>query len=218
MKVLITAGSTWSKVDDVRILTNRFTGKTGLGLAQGLKNKGHSVTLLINPHCLGEAIPSGVIKIKGLKVISYRYFEEFKKEVSKAIKKQRYDAIIHSAAVSDYKLKRQFGGKIPSGKSRSLKLIPTEKVIKRIRRLASKSLLIQFKLEPKQKGIIDKAYKSLRENRSDFVIANALEDLENGYKGFLIDKDKKVIPLGSKNMLLFALDKIIRENNRNIKK
>lgn len=209
MKVLITAGSTWSKVDDVRILTNRFTGKTGLGLAQGLKRKGHSVTLLINFHCLGGAIPLGVGKIKGLKVISYQYFEEFKREVSKTIKKQRYDAIIHSAAVSDYKLKRQFGGKISSGKSISLKLVPTEKIIKRMRRLASKALLIQFKLEPKQKGIINKAYKSLRENRSDFVVANALEDLETGYKGFLIDKNKKVISLGSRNALLAAIDKAI---------
>ncbi len=39
MKVLVTAGSTWTKIDDVRIITNRFTGKTGLGLAQGLKKK-----------------------------------------------------------------------------------------------------------------------------------------------------------------------------------
>ncbi len=202
MRVLVTAGSTWAKIDDVRILTNRFTGKTGLHLAWGLKKKGHSVTLLANLHCLG--------KIKGLKVISYCYFEEFKREVSKAIKKQHYDAIIHCAAVSDYKLKRRLKGKIPSGKSISLKLIPTEKVIKRIRSLASKSLLIQFKLEPKRKGIVSKAYKSLRENKSDFVVANALEDLQAGYKGFLIGKDKKVIFLGSRNLLLTALDKVIR--------
>jgi len=210
MRVLVTAGSTWSKVDDVRILTNRFTGKTGLHLAQGLKKKGHSVTLLVNPHCLGEAIPLGVGKIKGLKVISYRYFDEFKSEVSKAIKKQRYDAIVHNAAVSDYKLKRHFKGKISSGKSVSLRLIPTEKIIKRIRNLAPKSLLIQFKLEPKRRGIINKAYKSLRENKSDFVIANALEDLQAGYKGFLINRGKKVISFESRNSLLAALDKIIR--------
>ena len=202
MRVLVTAGSTWVKVDDVRILTNRFTGKTGLYLAQGLKRKGHSVTLLVNSHCIG--------KVKSCKVIPYRYFEEFKREVSKAIKKQRYDAIIHSAAVSDYKLKRSFKGKISSGKSLSLKLVPTEKIIKRIRSLAPKSLLIQFKLEPRQRGIINKAYKSLRENRSDFVIANALEDLQTGYKGFLINRDKKVIPLASRNSLLTAIEKVIR--------
>ena len=104
MKVLVTAGSTWIKIDDVRIITNRFTGKTGLGLAQGLKKKGHSVTLLANPHCLG--------KVGELKIVPYYYFEEFKREVFKILKKQSYDLIIHNAAVSDYKLVKPFKGKI----------------------------------------------------------------------------------------------------------
>ena len=34
MKVLITAGATWVKIDDVRIITNRFTVNTGLYLAK----------------------------------------------------------------------------------------------------------------------------------------------------------------------------------------
>lgn len=118
MKVLITAGSTWAKVDDVRILTNHFTCKTGLYLAQGFKKKGHSVTLLVNPHCLG--------KIAGLRFIPYRYFPEFKREIIKAIKRQYYDVIIHSAAVSDFQLKCPRAGKIPSGKLLTLKLVPTD--------------------------------------------------------------------------------------------
>ncbi|MFH1519298.1 MAG: phosphopantothenoylcysteine decarboxylase [Candidatus Omnitrophota bacterium] len=201
MRVLVTAGSTWARVDDIRILTNRFTGKTGLYLAQGLKKKGHSVTLLINPHCLG--------KIAGLRFIPYRYFEEFKREIIKAIKKQHYDVIIHSAAVSDYQLKYPRVGKIPSGKLVTLKLVPTDKIIKQIRALASDSLLIQFKLAPKQKGIIKEAYRSLRENQSDFVVANAFADMQTGYKAFLINRDKKVISLGSKRALLTALDRVI---------
>jgi len=203
MKVLITAGATWAKIDDIRIITNRFTGKTGLCLAKALKKKGHKVTLLANPHCLGP--------IKSLKIHSYHYFEDFKRLISKLLKVEYYDAIIHMAAVSDYRVEKPYSGKVSSGKkSLILKLGPTEKIIKRIRSLASKSLLIQFKLEPERKGIINKAYKSLRENRSDFVIANALEDLKTGYKGFLIDKDKKVISLGSRNSLLAAVDKVIR--------
>lgn len=203
MKVLITAGATWVKVDEVRILTSRFTGKTGLYLAKELKKKGYSVTLLINPHCVG--------KIKGVKAIYYHYFDEFKRKIVEILKKECYDLIIHMAAVSDYKLKNTSKGKIPSGKkSLVLQLIPAEKIIKKIRKLAKKSLLIQFKLEPRRKGIITKAYRSLKENKSDFVVANALEDLSSGYKGFLIDKEKKVFPLGTKKALRDILDKIIR--------
>ncbi|NQT28574.1 MAG: hypothetical protein HQ570_03145 [Candidatus Omnitrophica bacterium] len=210
MKVLITAGATWVKIDDIRVITNRFTGKTGLYLAKALKKKGHKVTLMANPHCLGEAIPLGAGPIKSLKIHRYHYFEDFKKLISKLLKAECYDAIIHMAAISDYRVKKPYPGKVSSGKkSLTLNLEPTEKIIKLIGRLASKSLLIQFKLESKQRGIVNKAYKSLRENKSNFVIANALEDLKTGYKGFLIDKDKKVIPLGSRSSLLTALNKII---------
>ena len=207
MKILITAGSTWVKVDQIRILTNRFTGKTGLFIAKSLKQKGHSVTLLVNNHCLG--------KIQGLKVVSFRYFDELKDELAKLLKSNRYDAIVHMAAVSDYKTSKAYKGKIASGKKTfGLQLIPTEKLVKKIRAKAKRSLLIQFKLEPKRKGIIDDAYQSLRENKSDFVVANALEDLKLGYKGFLIDKEKSIKPINSKASLVAALDKIIRAKPR----
>ncbi len=201
-KVLITAGSTWVKIDQVRILTNRFSGKTGLYLAKGLKKKGHQVTFLANPHCLG--------KIGNIKTYTYYYFEEFKSRVEKLLEQKTYDAIVHMTAVSDYKIKNAYTGKIPSGKQNmTLELKPAEKIIKKIRVLAEKSLLIQFKLESKRKGIVDKAYKSLIKNKSDFVVANALEDLKTGYKAQLIDKDKNIMPIGSKAHLLKVVNSLV---------
>lgn len=201
-RILITAGSTWVKIDDVRILANRFTGKTGLYLAQKLKEKGHSVVLLANPHCLCKA--------KGIKIVPFRYLIEFKKQVIKILKENNFDAIIHTAAVSDYKLKNVHKGKISSRKSRlRLALVPTEKVVKRMRILAKKSLLIQFKLETKRRGLKTAALTSLNENKSDFVVANALVDLKSGYKGFLINRENKALFLDSKRALLKALEQII---------
>jgi len=202
MKILVTAGATWVKIDDVRIFTNRFTGRTGLYLAKGLKRRGHSVTLLINPHCVG--------RIRGIKTHYYHYFDDFKRQVTKLLKSNSFDAIIHTAAVSDYKLKKIHKGKIASSKkSLTLRLVPTEKIIKKIRSSAKKSLLIQFKLEAKRKGLIAKAYESLKSNKSDFVVANALLDLHGGYKGFLIDKKGEITFVNSKNSLLNALNQTI---------
>ena len=203
MKILVTAGSTWIKIDQIRILTNRFTGKTGLFVAEGLRKKGHSITLLINNYCLG--------KIKGLNVVAFRYFDDLERKLIELIKYNDYDAIVHMAAVSDYKVKKIHKGKIPSGKrSLSLQLVPTEKLVKKIRLQAKDLLIIQFKLEPRRRGIIDDAYLSLKENNSDFVVANALEDLGLGYKGFLIDKEKRIKPVNSRTALVTALDKAIR--------
>lgn len=200
-KILITAGATWIKLDQVRILTNRFTGRGGLYLAKGLKAKGHQVTLIANSHCFE--------KPKGIRFLDYRYFDQFDKQVRGALKAANYDLIIHMAAVSDYKLNKTLPGKTPSGrKSINLRLVPAKKIIKTIRSLAKKSLLVQFKLEATRKGLIDKAYQSLKENKSDFVVANALEDLGN-YRAWLIDRRKKVIELESKKALADTLAAII---------
>ena len=202
MKILITAGATWVKVDQVRILTNCFTGKTGVYLTEALKKKGHSVSLLINPHCTGE--------IKDLKVYYYHYFDQFRKKVYSLLRKNRYQAIIHMAAISDYKLAKPKKGKISSGKkSLTLKLKPTEKMVKIIRNLAKDCLLIQFKLEANRKGLKEKAYESLKTNSSDFVVANALSDLGSSYKAFIVDKHKNTIAIGSKKALADSLNRII---------
>tara|TARA_B100000315_G_C14511525_1_gene557195 strand:- start:478 stop:1092 length:615 start_codon:yes stop_codon:yes gene_type:complete len=202
MKILITAGATWIKIDQVRILTNRFSGRTGLYLGEKLKAKGHKVTLLINPHCSGD--------YRGLKAITFRYYDEFRDKIYSLLKKNKFDAIIHTAAISDYKLKKSFSGKITSSKKKlNLSLIPTEKIITKIRRLNPKALLIQFKLESKSSGLIDKAYQSLKDNGSDFVVANSISDLNKKYKSYLIDKDKNVIKINSKHGLSRALNKVI---------
>jgi phosphopantothenoylcysteine decarboxylase/phosphopantothenate--cysteine ligase len=209
-KILITAGPTWVRIDDVRIITNIFTGKTGLYLAKEFKEKGFLVTLFFNPHTLNK-------KIKGIKMIPFKYFEDFRNKLIKELKKNEYDIIIHSAAVSDYKVKKISKGKIPSGKkSLILKLVPTEKVIKRIRKLSPKSTFIQFKLEIKRENLLEKAYRSLKENESDFVVANALKDLKLRYQAFFIDKNKNIIPIKSKKFLFDLLYKVTIKRKKSL--
>jgi phosphopantothenoylcysteine decarboxylase/phosphopantothenate--cysteine ligase len=204
VKILITAGPTWIKVDEIRILTSIFTGRTGIYLAKRFKDKGHSVTLLLNSYFLESNIR------KKIRVIPFKYYEDFKRILISELKRNRYSSIIHSAAVSDYKLKKPFEGKIPSGKKEiNLKFIPTEKIVKKIRSLAKKSLLIQFKLEMERKYLLKRAYRSLMDNRSDYVVANAYEDLQSGYRGYLIDRYKQVTTLNNKKDIFICLYKII---------
>ncbi|MFA7677286.1 MAG: phosphopantothenoylcysteine decarboxylase [Candidatus Omnitrophota bacterium] len=206
MKVLITAGATWVKIDEARILTNRFSGKTGLYLAKALKNKGHKVTLIINPHCVGE--------VKGPKAVCYHYFSEFKAQVLKCLREEKFDAIIHTAAVSDYCPKNTFKGKAPSGKSKlRLELVPLPKVITSMRRLAPKAKIIQFKLQANRKNLIQAAFRSLKENKSDFVVANSLKDLSSGCKRFVINGAKEVVSVNSQKQLALVLDKIVRASS-----
>ena len=65
--------------------------------------------------------------------------------------------------------------------------------------------LVQFKLEISPKGLIDKAYASLLRNKTDLVVANALNDLSAGYRAFIIDKERRIYPVKSKFALARAL-------------
>lgn len=205
MKILITAGPTWIKIDDVRVITTVFSGNTGIFLARNFKEKGHAITLIVNSPCMDRE------ELRGVKVIPFKYFEDFKKKVTNEVKTNCYDAIIHSAAVADYKLNRAFKGKVPSGKKfLSLKLVPAEKIIKIIRSFQNQAVLVQFKLEIKRKGLLKKAFESLKKNKSNFVVANALEDLRLGYKSFLMDKNNNIISINSKKSLFDNLEKIVK--------
>src|SRR5699024_12870 len=48
-KVLISAGPTQEKIDPVRFLTNRSSGKMGFALAEAAANEGADVTLVTGP-------------------------------------------------------------------------------------------------------------------------------------------------------------------------
>ncbi len=211
MKVLITGGATWVKIDSVRILTNRFTGKTGLYLAKSLAAGGHKVTFLVNPSCLSLDAE----KISGypdLDIIHFYFFKQLKTALEKQLKNNDYDAVIHTAAVSDYLPKKSQIGKIVSGKKRlKLTFEPAPKLIKLIRKLAKETLLIQFKLEDSRDNLIEAACASLKLNDSDYVVANALRDLSPGYLAYLIDSKKNVIELNSKLELAEKLSSIIEK-------
>ncbi|MCD6228654.1 MAG: hypothetical protein J7K17_04185 [Candidatus Omnitrophica bacterium] len=199
MKILITGGASWVKIDEVRIITNVFTGKTALLLAQEAKKRGLHTTLIINPHCISK-FP------KGIRVIPFKYFQDLKDKVVSELKKNTYQLIIHACAVSDYVLKKPFKGKIPSKrKELVLKLFPAPKIVKIIRRLAKNSFVVQFKLEIEDEGIVDKAFRSLKENGTDLVVANSLESIKLGYKAFIIDKRKNIKKITSKKEILPAI-------------
>jgi phosphopantothenoylcysteine synthetase/decarboxylase len=200
-RILITGGATWVNVDQLRIITNIFTGNTALDIAKYFTRKKAKVTLLVNPHCLNK-IPQSINTRK------FFYFDELNFLVKDELTRRKYDVIIHSAAVSDYQLSKALPKKIPSGKANlSLNLKPTPKIIKQMRRLAPQAKIVQFKLEYSDKELLNKALKSLKTNKADFVIANAYSDIKTHYKSLLISKSGVVTPIRSKPNLASTIYK-----------
>jgi len=209
IKVLVTAGPTWVKIDKVRVLTNIFSGKTGFLIAKAFRAGGFQVTLALGPSRFRP-------QDKNLNILKFKYFEELRRLIGKELGDKSYKVIIHSAAVSDYRPIRLYGSKISSSrKELILRLRPTPKLIKEIRKKRGDVFLIQFKLEVgrSRKDLINIAYTSLVKNNSDLVVANDLRDFKGlAYRAYIIDKDKNIKMVRARRELAQQLLKIVNNH------
>ncbi|TET89162.1 MAG: bifunctional phosphopantothenoylcysteine decarboxylase/phosphopantothenate--cysteine ligase CoaBC [Methanomassiliicoccales archaeon] len=178
-KVTVIAGSTEEPVDDVRILTNRSTGRTGIELALDAYERGAQVELWMGRTT--EEIPSFIT--------TKRFSTSL--ELVDMVRKIRSDICIVPAAISDYIPKRA-KGKISSTKRQvTVELRRAPKIIEEIRRSRKKITIIGFKLESdiSKKALVSKAKERLRTAKLDFIVANDIKSVTpDSNKVIIIDK------------------------------
>lgn len=105
MKILVTAGNTQTPIDDVRVITNIFTGRTGGLIAAAAFTRGHAVTLLTShPDAIVRPETSDGAPSSTWEVYPYQTFDDLQHLLERLIVSGQFDAVIHSAAVSDYRL------------------------------------------------------------------------------------------------------------------
>lgn len=199
-KIFITAGPTWVPIDEVRVIANIATGETGELLAGKLAAQGAKVTLALGP---GKEKSNSQLR----RLIRFRFFNELKDILIRELKRRRYDIIVHSCAVSDFKPEYKLRGKLASSKSQRLKLIPLEKLVTLIRHLAPAAILAIFKLEfaVTDKTLINRAKKYREKVGADLVVANRI----NPYRAFIIDCQDSPVSARSKKDLTKKLIKAL---------
>lgn len=107
LRVLVTAGGTVEPIDDVRALTNLSSGKTGARLAELLLDFGCSVHLLHAEN--GEVADSRVEQS------TFSTFSSLQKNLKFLLSNREFDAVIHTAAVSDFSVANlEINGRIQS--------------------------------------------------------------------------------------------------------
>jgi phosphopantothenate---cysteine ligase (CTP) len=102
MNVLVTAGNTLVEIDRVRCLTNVFTGRTGAAVALEAHARGHTVTLLTSHPEAVASLAEGPAPAEGWGLRRYRTFDDLHRLMAELVRGGGLDAVIHSAAVSDY--------------------------------------------------------------------------------------------------------------------
>jgi len=191
LKILVTAGSTVVPIDQVRGISNIFKGRTGAEIALFLSEENMEVTLVTSNKRVFDQQPLSFGGRKSDKIIFFRTYDELLQTMEHEIKNNSYDVIIHSAAVSDYRvsevcvLENKNLITIDSEKKVSssyddlyLHLTPTEKIIDLIREpWGFRGYLVKFKL---QVGISDNELIQIARNsrvtsKADMIVANCLE-------------------------------------------
>jgi len=198
-RILITAGPTWVPIDSVRVISNIASGETGFLLAEKLSRLGAKVTLLTGSQstcCLDKKI----------KLVKFSFFNELLGLALKELRSQKFDIVVHSAAVSDYRPVKAYPGKISSGMKRvKLELVPTVKILDLFKRIDKSLIVIAFKFQAKaaKKKLLSEALKLLRRQTADAVVANTF--FGRRYHAYLVDKARAKGPLTSKDKLTDAL-------------
>ncbi|MFC7324349.1 bifunctional phosphopantothenoylcysteine decarboxylase/phosphopantothenate--cysteine ligase CoaBC [Halorubrum rutilum] len=158
--VVVTAGATKERIDPIRILTNRASGKTGRAVARALYVRGAKVTLVQD----GPDVPyADVVAV------------ETADEMMAACRRTAAtaDALVSAAAISDFTADA-VNQKIRSGSPLSVDLRPTPKLIDSVREAYPDLPIVGFKAETSGDDAAMVAEAERIRDRVDlaFVVAN----------------------------------------------
>ncbi len=184
--ILVTGGPTPVPIDNIRRLTNRFTGRLGTYIAEELYLRGAKVKLI---HGQGSYTPPTYLphKIVGT-------YDEYLAEIMLELAHQ-YRFGIFSAAVADYKPAQVFPGKISSGGALSkIDLVPTQKVIREVRAKFPSLEMITFKYQENisHEELINIAQTRLQQGYQMVVANRGEEHQATGTQvAYLVTKEEK---------------------------
>lgn len=211
--IVITAGPTREKIDDVRFISNYSSGKMGFALAGAAVGRGAAVTLITGPAHLKT--PEGVTRID----------VENAEEMDNAVQEhyRTCDIFIGAAAVADYRPAHPVTGKIKkSSETMNVALVKNPDVLAGFAaQKTSAQIAVGFSLEAEEN--LRNAKEKLAKKKLDLIAYNTFDGRTSGFEVdtnilTLIDRDGKAdeLPLLSKpeaaERVLDAVEKLIRSD------
>lgn len=176
--VLITAGPTREKIDPVRYLTNRSSGRMGYALAEAALRRGARVLLVTGPTAI---TPPGAAEVTRV---------ESAEEMHKAVLQLLPEAsiVIKTAAVADYRPKTASTQKIKRTGPMSLDLEPTPDILAGLAKAKQNQLIIGFAAETE--NVLANARKKLASKSLDAIVVNDVSR-----KGIGFDSDRNAVTI-----------------------
>jgi phosphopantothenoylcysteine decarboxylase/phosphopantothenate--cysteine ligase len=176
--VLITAGPTREKIDPVRYLTNRSSGRMGYALAEAALRRGARVLLITGPSSL---TPPGAAEVTPVESA-----EEMRDAVLNLLPQS--SIVIKTAAVSDYRVREAAGQKIKRKGPMTLELEATSDILKEISARKGSQIVVGFAAETE--SALENARQKLVSKNLDAIVVN---DVSREGIGF--DSDRNAVTI-----------------------
>jgi phosphopantothenoylcysteine decarboxylase / phosphopantothenate---cysteine ligase len=180
--VLITAGPTREKIDPVRFLTNRSSGRMGYALAEAALRRGARVLLISGPTSL---TPPGAAEVTQVEST-----EQMRGAVLNLLPQSTI--IIKTAAVSDYRPKAAATQKIKRKGPLTLDLEATPDILKEVAVRKESQIVVGFAAETED--VLDHARQKLVSKNLDAIVVN---DVSREGVGF--DSDRNAVTIISRD-------------------
>ena len=205
--ILITAGPTMEKIDPVRFISNRSTGKMGYALAKIAMYEGANVTLVTGK--------THIKKPEFINVIEVESAQEMYESVAENFDNQ--DVVIMSAAVADYRPKNVASEKMKKKDGEmAIELDRTTDILATLSQKKSKQFLCGFSMETE--NMLENSKEKLKKKSLDMICANNLKvegagfGVDTNVVTIITPNDIKELPIMSKEDVA---EKILEEiNNR----
>ncbi len=199
--VLVTTGATFERIDAMRGVTNRSSGKMGVEIAKEAYRQGANVTLLCG--MMHAHVPNVLDRID----------VESTQEMMEVVEDKIGDTDIYIsvAAISDFAVKSESKVKLSSDDDITIEFIKLPKLLKQIKKLNPDTFVVGFKAEAgvTEEDLIEKAVNRMNKYDIDMVVANDIL-VENGGPGS--ENNEVYIVTGD------TIDKVSLDTKSNISK
>jgi phosphopantothenoylcysteine decarboxylase/phosphopantothenate--cysteine ligase len=183
--VLVTAGPTREKIDPVRYLTNRSSGRMGYAIAEAALRRGARVLLVSGPAVIEAPGAAELTRVETA--------EEMRTAVLTLLPEAT--AVIMTAAVADFRPKRTVAQKIKRKGEMILELEPTTDILAEVVRQKTKQIIVGFAAETE--NVLENARKKLASKSLDLIVAN---DVSREGVGF--DSDRNAVTIISQSEIV----------------
>lgn len=160
LRVLVTAGPTRERLDPIRFLSNRSSGRMGYALAEAARDRGARVTLLSGP--------TGLVRPEGIRFVAFETAAELENLLRAEF--PDCDVLAMAAAVADFipeespeRLHREEG-------ERSVRLAPGRDLLRELSGLKRQQTVVAFAAETND--LETRGRLKMESKRADIVVVN----------------------------------------------